>query len=160
MPKQQNRLSEDKILPDEVPEIFQDAEDLVSGNKPLERKLREYPGEGAKLSGGDIDAAWDQQDSGEETVSGSNPTPDQDVVDQLGQALGMTYEDNEPLRTTEKLEERDTWRWELNPASSEDYEERVNRNLRETSPSAAGKEQRQHHAQSKSKKEKRRSKQE
>ncbi len=75
------------------------------------------------LSGGDVQAAWDQ-DTGEETVGGSNPTPDQDQVDALGQAVGISYSDAEPLHTTEKVERRDEKRWELDPASDEDYPER------------------------------------
>src|SRR5581483_7353313 len=42
------------------------------------------------LAGGDVDAAGDG-DVGEETVGGSTPTPDQDVVDDLGRAVGVTY---------------------------------------------------------------------
>jgi hypothetical protein len=42
-------------------------------------------------------------------------------------ALGLTYEDNEPLNTNEKLEARDLHRWELDPASSAGYEERMKR---------------------------------
>ena len=80
-----------------------------------------------RLSGGDVDAGWDQADSGEETVGGSSPTPDQDQVDELGAALGVTYSDTEPLHTTEKIEKRDDKRWELDPASAEDYEERLRR---------------------------------
>ena len=75
------------------------------------------------LSGGDVQAAWDQ-DTGEETVGGSNPTPDQDQVDALGQAVGISYSDAEPLHTTEKVERRDEKRWELDPASDADYAER------------------------------------
>jgi hypothetical protein len=78
----------------------------------------------AILSGGDVDAAWDQADVGEEAVGGSNPTPDQDIVDDLGRAVGITYSDSEPLRPTEKEAERDDKRWELDPASSDDYQER------------------------------------
>jgi len=78
----------------------------------------------SKLSGGDIDAAWDQTASGEEMVGGSVPTPDQDIVEMLGEAAGVTYEDNEPLDVVEKVEKRDRRRWELNPASAEDYKER------------------------------------
>ena len=57
----------------------------------------------AVLTGGDIDAAWDQADVGDETVGGSSPTPDQDIVDEIGKALGVTYADGEPLHTTEKI---------------------------------------------------------
>lgn len=78
----------------------------------------------AVLAGGDIDAAWDQAGAGEETVGGSSPTPDQDIVDEIGRAVGVGYEDSEPLQPTEKLERRDAQRWELHPASSEDFAER------------------------------------
>ncbi|MCI0666404.1 MAG: DUF6335 family protein [Acidobacteria bacterium] len=112
----------------EIKEAF--AEAAVLGDpsrKFLLDDLRENsPAESPILSGGDLDAAWDQADaSGEETVGGSNPTPDQDVVDQLGEAVGLTYQNNEPLNSEEKLEERDTHRWELEPASAEDFEERT-----------------------------------
>ena len=79
----------------------------------------------AVLTGGDIDAAWDQAAVGDETVGGSSPTPDQDIVDEIGEALGVTYQEGEPLHTSEKIERRDAERWELNPASSEDFAERT-----------------------------------
>ncbi|MDF2458610.1 MAG: hypothetical protein K0S79_1026 [Nitrospira sp.] len=79
----------------------------------------------AVLTGGDIDAAWDQASVGEETVGGSTPTPDQDIVDEIGRAVGVNYEDSEPLDPEAKIERRDTHRWELHPASSEDFAERT-----------------------------------
>src|SRR5262249_2608477 len=91
---------------------------------------------GAVVTGGDIDAAWDQADVGEETVGGTTPTPDQDIVDEIGRAVGVDYEDAEPLHTTEKLERRDEKRWELHPASSEDF---VERNKSYDTPSAPSK---------------------
>lgn len=42
------------------------------------------------------------------------------MVEEIGEALGITYEDDEPLRTGDKLAERDKNRWELNPESVED----------------------------------------
>jgi hypothetical protein len=80
------------------------------------------------LTGGDVDAGWEYADIGEETVGGSNPTPDQDIVDIIGEAVGVTYQDNEPLKFDEKLEKRDRARWELDPASSDDYQERLESN--------------------------------
>lgn len=68
----------------------------------------------------------DAGSSSDETVGGSNPTPDQDNVDELGEAVGLTYEDSEELEV-EKISDRDTHRWELDPASSEDYKERIKR---------------------------------
>ena len=46
-------------------------------------------------------------------------------MEELGKAVGLTYEDAEPLHTTEKIDARDEHRWELDPASSEGYEERM-----------------------------------
>jgi hypothetical protein len=77
------------------------------------------------LSGGDVDAARTGTDAGEETVGGSAPTPDQDVVEELGAAAGVTYKDNEPLWFGDKVADRDAHRWELNPASSEEYQDRL-----------------------------------
>ena len=110
---------------EEIEDIFEDRQQLsVGGRKELKEELEEHNSKSPVLSGGDIDAKWQEADvSGEETVGGTSPTPDQDVVDELGQALGITYEDDEPLRTEEKLLERDRNRWELDPESAEDAEE-------------------------------------
>lgn len=115
----------DPDLSREVLEEFVDAAKQSSGAQLLFRELREHHATSPELSGGDIDAAWDRADVGEETVGGSSPTPDQDVVDQLGEAVGLTYEDNEPLDIERKVAKRDDRRWELDPASSEGYEMRV-----------------------------------
>jgi hypothetical protein len=62
--------------------------------------------------------------SGDEAPGGDNPTPDQDIVENIGRALGVEYQDNEELRPADKVADRDRHRWELDPASSEDYKER------------------------------------
>jgi hypothetical protein len=62
--------------------------------------------------------------TGDEAPGGDNPTPDQDVVDDIGKALGVEYQDAEELKSADKVVERDRHRWELNPASSEDYKDR------------------------------------
>ncbi|HUF93515.1 MAG TPA: DUF6335 family protein [Candidatus Limnocylindria bacterium] len=68
-----------------------------------------------KLSGGDPDADWRRADHvGEEAVGGSVATPDQDIVDNLGEALGVPRAPDEEVRTSQEiLEERDRNRWEL-----------------------------------------------
>ncbi len=82
-------------------------------------------GSGPELTGGDIDAAWDQAATvGDEAVGGTVATPDQDIVDELGAAVGLEMDDRAFLRTNEILDERDDRRWELDPTSSEDYQER------------------------------------
>ncbi len=110
---------------EEVQQEFEEAQRLGNSG-PLMHELREHHSRTPDISAGDIDADCARADVGEETVGGSAPTPDQDIVDELGEAVGLTYEDNEPLHTTEKVEERDRRRWELDPASSEDYNDRVN----------------------------------
>jgi hypothetical protein len=125
--------SADDVVDEEVQNIFNDEQNLVPVEARLEETAKRGSGREAHkatsptLSGGDVDAAWERADVGEETVGGTNPTPDQDRVDELGAGAGLVYQDEEPLHTRDKLEQRDRERWELNPASSEDYEERLRR---------------------------------
>ena len=78
-----------------------------------------------ELTGGDVDADWeDAYAVGDEAPGGDNPTPDQDRVDDIGRALGVEYQDNEELKASEKISQRDKHRWELDPASAEDYNDR------------------------------------
>ncbi|MDX2213984.1 MAG: DUF6335 family protein [Oculatellaceae cyanobacterium bins.114] len=77
------------------------------------------------ITGGDVDANYDDADAvGEEAVGGTASTPDQDVVDEIGAAVGLEMDDRSFLRTNDMLEERDDRRWELDPKSSEDYQNR------------------------------------
>lgn len=109
-------------IENEIEEDFAERQSLNTGTQGLFRKLSEHTADTPELSGGDIDAAWEEADVGQETVGGSVPTPDQDNVDELGEAVGLTYEDDEPLGVDDKLEERDRHRWELDLASAEDEE--------------------------------------
>lgn len=94
------------------------------GRKVLKEKLSQHHSESPQLSGGDLDADWEKaNEAGEETVGGTVATPDQDVVDELGEAVGLTYEADEPIRGEEKLRERDRNRWELDPDSADEEEE-------------------------------------
>jgi hypothetical protein len=77
------------------------------------------------ISAGDVDVnVEDAYFVGDESPGGDNPTPDQEVVDEIGKALGVEYQDAEELRGSEKVSDRDKHRWELDPASSEDYKSR------------------------------------
>ena len=77
------------------------------------------------ITGGDVDAnVEDAYFTGDEAPGGDNSTPDQDIVDDIGRALGVEYQDNEELRASDKVAARDKHRWELDPASSEDYRDR------------------------------------
>jgi hypothetical protein len=96
-----------------------------SGRAALQASLNEHTGMTPELTGGDVDADWENAYfSGEEAPGGDNPTPDDNVVDGMGKALGVEYQDNEDLKAADKVIERDKHRWELDPASSEDYKDR------------------------------------
>ena len=91
----------------------------------LAQSFHEHKGMSAAIAGGDVDV--DVQDAyftGDEAPGGDNPAPDQEVVDDIGKALGVEYQDNEELKAVDKVAERDRKRWELDPASSEDYKDR------------------------------------
>jgi len=68
-----------------------------------------------RLTGGDLDADWQAAySSGEESVGGSVATPDQDVVDEIGRALGVEQEIDAPVRASDEiLRARDRLRWHL-----------------------------------------------
>jgi len=95
-----------------------------TGRAEIAEHLRERRGM-EDVTGGDPDVdSVDAFFTGEEAPGGDNPTPDQDIVDDIGKALGVQYDDNEELKAADKLTERDTHRWELDPASSDDYKDR------------------------------------
>ena len=73
-----------------------------------------FPSTSPKLTGGDPDADWERAESdGEETVGGTVATPDQNVVDDLTDAVGMSRAPDEPVRTSEAiLDKRDRHRYE------------------------------------------------
>jgi hypothetical protein len=80
----------------------------------LER-LRDLEGAGPILTGGDVDADWQRAaSSGEEAVRGSVATPDQDVVDEIGEALGVPQAPAAEVRMSEEiLRDRDRHYWDL-----------------------------------------------
>ncbi len=110
---------------EDVEEDFAERQNLAEGGREeLEEELNEYHGLSPDISAGDVDASWQTADaSGEETLGGTVPTPDQDIVDNLGKAAGLTYGDEEPLNSDKKILDRDRNRWELNPASADDEDD-------------------------------------
>jgi hypothetical protein len=93
-----------------------------TGQGELIASLERHTEGGPSLTAGDMDAKWeDAYAVGDEAPGGDNPTPDQDRVDDIGRALGVTYKDDEELVGSDKVAERDRHRWELDPASSEDW---------------------------------------
>jgi hypothetical protein len=100
--------------------------DVTAGTRRLADRLLNNQGTDPTLSGGDIDARWEDAESGgDETVAGSTATPGQNDVDEIGRAIGVTYTPDEELKTGAKEEDRDRNRWELDPASSEGYADRA-----------------------------------
>jgi hypothetical protein len=108
------------------PDILEDLSSrnyTPSGTEDLLTTLKNHTSESPNISGDDIDAAWwSDRESGEESVGGSVATPEQNIIGELGEATGIEYNDFEPLRTEDKLDERDKNRWELNAASADDDE--------------------------------------
>ena len=79
-----------------------------SGRKNLDESIRLRPGMTPALTGGDVDADWENAYfSGDEAPGGDNLTPDQEDVDDMGKALGVEYQDNEELQGSEKVVKRD-----------------------------------------------------
>lgn len=74
-----------------------------------------HPETSPRLTGGDIDADWvSAYAAGDEAVGGSTTTPDQDVVDELGEALGVPQAPDAEVRAAaDILAERDRHRWAI-----------------------------------------------
>jgi Family of unknown function (DUF6335) len=123
----QPEQSED--LPQEITESYgtgvKEVPGYNIGGRQMLDERHEYTETSPLLTGGDVDAYWQDADaSGEEAVGGSASTPDQNVTEELEAAVGLSMDDAAFLRTEDILTERDNKRWELEPTSSEDYEER------------------------------------
>ena len=100
-----------KFIDDEIAHVPQ-------APSELEVRLHEHHSSSPADSGGDIDAQWEEvNSSGSEAVFGHNPTPDQSDVEDNAHAMGIDFEDNEPLDFLEKIEKRDRDRFELNENS-------------------------------------------
>ena len=100
--------------------------DITAGSARLAHRLQNDALADPTITAGDMDAQWEAaQFSGDESAVSSMPTPEHNMVDDIGKAMGVTYSDNEELRFGEKERSRDQKRWELDPASSDDYQDRV-----------------------------------
>lgn len=100
--------------------------DITAGSARLANRLQNDALADPTVTAGDMDAQWEAaQFSGDESAVSSMPTPEHNMVDDIGKAMGVTYSDNEELRFGEKERSRDQKRWELDPASSDDYQDRV-----------------------------------
>ncbi len=100
--------------------------DTTASAANLAHRLRNDPLADPTITAGDLDAQWESaQFSGDESAVSSMSTPEQNAVDDIGAAMGVTYQDSEELKFGEKERNRDHKRWELDPASSDDYQDRL-----------------------------------
>src|SRR5919108_3900828 len=107
-------------VPDPEIEEFMEQEISRAPKDPdlLAQRIRNNTAASPRDAGGDLDAAWeDVNDSGTETISGDNPTPDQSIVEENASAMGVSFEDNEELDFIDKIEKRDRDRFELEESS-------------------------------------------
>ena len=106
---------------EEITELI--AEEIAKAPKnsaELLERLAENTSASPATSGGDLDAEWEEsEDTGDESVFGHNPTPDQSNVEQNAHAMGIDFRDDEPLDFVGKIEERDEHRFELDQDSTE-----------------------------------------
>jgi hypothetical protein len=79
------------------------------------RRAPKVVGRRARGSAAAVAANWQQAwDAGDEAVGGSTSTPDQDVVDELGEALGVAQApDAEVQSSADILADRDRHCWAL-----------------------------------------------
>ncbi len=97
---------------------MEEIEDVPQAPDELLQRLDENHASSPADSGGDIDAAWEEVNTtGSESVFGHNPTPDQSDVERNAHAMGIDFQDNEPLDFVEKMEKRDRDRFELEEGS-------------------------------------------
>lgn len=90
----------------------------------LAREVAQHAETSPRLTGGDLDADWTSAYAvGDEAVGGSVATPDQDVVDEIGEALGVAQAPDAEVRTSaEILRQRDRDRWRLEREASREPE--------------------------------------
>jgi len=93
-------------------DMKRDATAARSGRRQLSESKRQHNKMSA-VTGGDVDGDMESAYfSGDGAPGGDNPTPDQNDVDDIGQAIGVKYNDNEELRGGDEVVERDRHRWE------------------------------------------------
>ena len=92
----------------------------------LEVPLSELLEDGSHRVSDDLDAGWDLSDVFLSDLDAAGVgSPDPNAPEEWGEAFGIHYAASEPLRCGDKERERDAHRWELDPASADDYRDRV-----------------------------------
>ena len=125
--RERRTIVDDDVVPTPPSSLDLDrsASAVRSGRREMKERIAEHTETSPAMTGGDVDADWESAYAvGDEAPGGDNPTPDQDIVDDIGHAIGVEYQDNEELKGEAKISKRDRNRWELDPASSDDWEDR------------------------------------
>jgi len=100
--------------------------DIAAGSAKLRHELRDNPGNDPVVTGGDPDVRWESaQFNGDESPVSSMPSPEANDIEAIGRSMGVSYQDSEELKAGDKERDRDKKRWELDPASSDDWQERA-----------------------------------
>jgi hypothetical protein len=109
------------FVPDPEIEKFMEEEISRAPKDPdlLARRMRENNGALPAEASGDPDAD-EVGGEGTESFFGDNSTPDQSLVEENAQAVGVSYEDNEDLEFIDKIDRRDRDRYELDERSKSD----------------------------------------
>ena len=125
--RERRTIADDDVVPTPPSslDLNRTASAARTGRREMLERFEEHTETSPALTGGDVDADWESAYAvGDEAPGGDNPTPDQDIVDDIGHAMGVEYQDNEELKGEAKISRRDRNRWELDPASSDDWDER------------------------------------
>ncbi|MEM6753018.1 MAG: DUF6335 family protein [Cyanobacteria bacterium P01_C01_bin.38] len=127
--KEQNINNEAEVndLPQEITESYgtgvRQQPGSNGGGRLIDQEMSQYNATSPELTAGDVDAYWQGADAvGDEAVGGTVATPGKNMTQELGKAVGLEMDDKQPLQTNDILDRRDDERWELDPKSSEDYQ--------------------------------------
>ena len=118
-------ISDDDLFP-MPPSSLNPASSARTERREVVERFHDHTETSPALTGGDVDADWvNIYVAGDDEVrGGDDPTPGQDVLDDIGKSIGVQHEDTEKLKDEAKLSDRDKKRGELDPASAEDSEDR------------------------------------
>ena len=118
-------ISDDDLFP-MPPSSLNPASSARTERREVVERFHDQTETSPALTGGDVDADWVNiyVAGDDEARGGDDPTPGQDVVDDIGKSIGVQHEDTEELKSEAKLSDRDKKRSELDPASAEDDEDR------------------------------------
>jgi hypothetical protein len=107
-------MDDDIVLsPPSTLDMDRSASAAKSGARAMHDRIEKHHETSPAMTAGDVDADWEQAySSGDEAPGGDNMTPDQDVVDEIGAALGVEYDDDEELQGGAEISERDAHRWD------------------------------------------------